>query len=225
MDKIKVVIADESRIVCEWIADKLSGKNISVVKTVREISELKDVLKSEKADVLLMNAYIRHGLSSVQLAGEIKSEFGIRVIIMSDYPIYPVSREYIDTECMFFWDRNVDKRPLAWIVEEVFLDKRYGKNSDKNNPGMTKEDIRKNTIIGKCMTGDFTDMDIALLEQLASGKTYEEIAKKLDLKINTVKYLISNMLKKTGYKNAITLVANAVMKKLIMPETPDDFNK
>ena len=125
MDKIKVVIADESRIVCEWIADKLSGKNISVVKTVREISELKDVLKSEKADVLLMNAYIRHGLSSVQLAGEIKSEFGIRVIIMSDYPIYPVSREYIDTECMFFWDRNVDKRYKEKYNNREMYDRRF----------------------------------------------------------------------------------------------------
>ncbi|MBO6114975.1 MAG: response regulator transcription factor [Lachnospiraceae bacterium] len=226
MNKIKVIIADESRIIREWLCDKLaSDDSISIVKALGDLSEVKDACREEKADVLLINAYMRYGLSSIRLAGEIKNETKIRVIIMSDYPIYPMSRSYIDTENIFFWNRNKDARDVPKIIKEVFNESRYGELDDDESKKLEKFDIRYNTVIGNCKSSDFTDMDIAVIEQLSNGCSYADIAKRLDLKINTVKYLISSMLKKTGYKNAITLVANAVVKKLIVPENSDEYRK
>ncbi|MBQ9233660.1 MAG: response regulator transcription factor [Lachnospiraceae bacterium] len=226
MNEIKVIIADESRIIREWLRDKLaSDDSISIVKALGDLSEVKDACKDEEADVLLINAYMRYGLSSIGLAGEIKNETKIRVIIMSDYPIYPMSRSYIDTENMFFWNRNKDTREISKIIKEVYNESRYGELTDDESKKLKKYDIRYNTVVGNCLSSEFTDMDIAVIEQLSNGCSYADIAKRLDLKINTVKYLISSMLKKTGYKNAITLVASAVVKKLIVPENSDEYRK
>ena len=48
--------------------------------------------------------------------------------------------------------------------------------------------------------------------------TDTEISQDLGVTVNTVKYHVKNLLIKTGYRNAIQLVVDAVNKSLILPK-------
>ena len=73
-------------------------------------------------------------------------------------------------------------------------------------------------ILGETDSRTLTDRELEVLRELAQGKKYEEISQDLGVTVNTVKYHVKNLLIKTGYRNAIQLVVDAVNKSLILPK-------
>lgn len=57
---------------------------------------------------------------------------------------------------------------------------------------------------------DVTERELEIARLLAFGMTYSEVGKTLFISENTVKYHISNALQRTGYRNALSLVAHLV---------------
>ena len=73
----------------------------------------------------------------------------------------------------------------------------------------------KDTMLGLYPYKDITHREREIMTLLARGFSYEEIGKELIISKNTVKYHVSSLLQKTGFKNATNLIANAVSQGVI----------
>ena len=69
--------------------------------------------------------------------------------------------------------------------------------------------------LGDLNSDKLTETELRLLTLLAEGFTHTEIAEQLIVSPNTVKYHVRSLLKRTGYKNTVSMVAHAVGASLI----------
>ena len=76
----------------------------------------------------------------------------------------------------------------------------------------------KNYSLGQLLDLPIVQKELEILRDLVDGIAIKEIAIKRDLSERTVKYHITNMLQKTGYKTSMQLVVDVVNQKLIVPE-------
>ena len=227
MNTTKVLIADESRIVTEWLKEKISeDETLKVIAVISDISKLKEKCIKLKPNVLLVNAYMRYGASCLKIVREIKKEMNIKIILMSDYSIYPISHELIDTDDVYFWNRNNQIIPAPLLIREVLnddinKDTREDDTHQRESNDYSQRNInnlRRNVRLGSCMSSDFTSREMEVLELLVNGYPYGAIGERIGKSINTVKYNVKCMLDKTGYRNATILIANAVMKQIALPD-------
>ena len=68
---------------------------------------------------------------------------------------------------------------------------------------------------GSCPITEITSREKEIITRLAYGDSYKEIGSNLHITTNTVKYHITNILRKTGYRSTTSLVAYAVAREVI----------
>ena len=73
-------------------------------------------------------------------------------------------------------------------------------------------------MIGLARSDEFTARELEVIRALVQGNRYEDITDELHISMNTVKYHVKNILRKTGFKTALQLVAEVVEKRLILPK-------
>ena len=64
----------------------------------------------------------------------------------------------------------------------------------------------------------FSQRELAVLRLVVSGETDAEIAEKLNITINTVKFHVQSMKKKTGFRNRTELAVRARLSGLVVAE-------
>ena len=69
--------------------------------------------------------------------------------------------------------------------------------------------------LGNCDVISLSGRELEIMELLAEGFTYAEVAERLVITVNTVKFHMRNLLSKTGYRNAVSLVSHAVASGII----------
>lgn len=84
-------------------------------------------------------------------------------------------------------------------------------NDCEINVGLTNE----HQCFGKCAIDEITPREREVLTYLSKGKSYKDISHNLCISENTVKYHVKTLLRKSGYKNSLQLVANSVLSGLI----------
>ena len=69
--------------------------------------------------------------------------------------------------------------------------------------------------LGKCDVDMLTEREIEIMQMLAAGIENKEIAERLFISYYTVKYHLKVLFQKTGYSNAVSLVAHAVAARVV----------
>ena len=71
---------------------------------------------------------------------------------------------------------------------------------------------------GRTTKAELTDREHDVLRELIGGCTNEEIAQRLGITVNTVRYHIQNLLNKTGFENRLSLAVNAKVPGIVVNE-------
>lgn len=202
-----VLIVEDSRISREAIERKLTGTGeYAIAAAIENAANAEIVCLGETVDLVLMDICTADDESGLEAAARIKKKFPrIRVIVMTSMPEESFLRKARDSGCDSFWYKETGEMTLTEACERTLRGE------------FVWPEETPSVMIGAVRSDQLTIREWDVLRGLAEGWRYEDIAARLDVSVNTVKYHVKNLLQKTGFRNTTQLVAEAVSRRLILP--------
>lgn len=204
--KYKVVIADDeyvARTMFEMLIQ--SAVNYELSDSFSTAEQAVNYCSANPVDLVILDVMMKKGLDGLTCAETIKSNNPkIKVILatsMGEYKwIEEAKREKIDS----FWFKEYHESSLIEIMDRTV-------NGESVYP-----DSAPDYEFGDSQKSELTERELEILRELTTNRSNEEIAKKYNISLNTVKRHIQNMLNKTGYKNRLELAINAKALGLVV---------
>ena len=195
----KVLIVEDQNIPCELFRIYIdSSEEFEHVLSISNASTALSICQNNKVDLILMDVMTDLGHSGLQAAEEIKKEFPeIKIIIVTSMPEYSWLSRARAIGVDSFWYKDGQKDSLIDVMKRTM-------NGEHIYPDTTP--LIK---IGNATNHDFTERELDVLKELATGDTNSEIAERLFISPATVKSHIQHLMEKTGFKTRTELVAEA----------------
>jgi DNA-binding NarL/FixJ family response regulator len=206
---IKVLIVDDQELIRESLSIVLGGEtDFEIVGTAEHGENAIDLTKQVQPNVVLMDINMPV-MNGVQATAQIKSLFPkVKVIILTTFEELGYVRDALAAGAEGYLLKAIHPKDLAAGIRLVhhggtLITQEIAKQliTQWINPvEQVKEEKSKHTSFG------LTEREIEVLEELSSGLTNREIARKLFLTEGTVKNYISNIYSKlevTGRHKAV----------------------
>lgn len=195
----KVLIVEDQNIPRELFRIYIdSSEEFEHVLSISNASTALSICQNNKVDLILMDVMTDLGHSGLQAAEEIKKEFPeIKIIIVTSMPEYSWLSRARAIGVDSFWYKDGQKDSLIDVMKRTM-------NGEHIYPDTTP--LIK---IGNATNHDFTERELDVLKELATGDTNSEIAERLFISPATVKSHIQHLMEKTGFKTRTELVAEA----------------
>ena len=216
MDKIRLLIADDHKLVREGIKSMLSGvEEIEVVGMASSGEEAINIARAELPDVVLMDI-IMTGMNGIEAARWVKEiQDGIKVIVVT----MEVSKDYVSAAIKSGVDgylpKDIGREVLLDAILTVHKGKQYFNDAIKK---LIFEDfyaVEKLKNPKKALPNQLTKREMEVLALVAAGKSNKDIAEALFISVKTVETHKTHVLIKLGLNNNAELVRYAVMNKII----------
>ena len=219
-DNIKILLVDDHTMLREGLSFMLSKEpGIQIVGGVSNGEEAVNSLKDYNPDVILMDIMMG-GMTGIEATRWIKEQQpAIKVIIISS----EVKKEFVSAgiKCGIdgYLPKDADKETLMEAIKAVSQGEKYFNKAITNliiedyyNSEKTGRKSRPKVSIG------LTKREYEVLEQVASGKSNQEVADTLFISIKTVETHKTNILEKLGLRNTAELVKYAIKNNIISLE-------
>ena len=216
MDKIRLLIADDHKLVREGIKSMLSGvEEIEVVGMASSGEEAINIAHAELPDVVLMDI-IMTGMNGIEAARWVKEiQDGIKVIVVT----MEVSKDYVSAAIKSGVDgylpKDIGREVLLDAILTVHKGKQYFNDAIKK---LIFEDfyaVEKLKNPKKALPNQLTKREMEVLALVAAGKSNKDIAEALFISVKTVETHKTHVLIKLGLNNNAELVRYAVKNKII----------
>ena len=216
MDKIRLLIADDHKLVREGIKSMLSGvEEIEVVGMASSGEEAINIARAELPDVVLMDI-IMTGMNGIEAARWVKEiQDGIKVIVVT----MEVSKDYVSAAIKSGVDgylpKDIGREVLLDAILTVHKGKQYFNDAIKK---LIFEDfyaVEKLKNPKKALPNQLTKREMEVLALVAAGKSNRDIAEALFISVKTVETHKTHILIKLGLNNNAELVRYAVKNKII----------
>ena len=216
MDKIRVLIADDHRLVREGIESMLAGiEDIGIEGLADSGEEAINLAREKKPHVILLDI-VMPGMSGIEAARWIKEmDDSIRIIILT----MEVSKEHVTAAIKSGVDgylpKNIGKDILIEGIRAVFRGENYFNDAIKK---LIFEDfyiVEKNKSPRAILENQLTRRESEVLALVASGKTNKEISDSLHISVKTVETHKTHVLMKLGLNNNSELIKYAVKNNII----------
>jgi len=203
-----ILLVEDSKISREAVASRIAlSDRYLLIASIENAANAEIACMNGKTDLILMDVCTADDESGLKAAAVIKKhEPRIRIVIMTSMPEHSFLQKAKDCGCDGFWYKEYGDADILDVCDRVMAGEPVWPEA---TPCLR---------VGAVSSRDLTERELEVLRELALGYKYEEIAEHLGITANTVKYHIKNLLQKTGYRNALQLVAEAVDKKLILPK-------
>ena len=216
MDRIKVLIADDHRLVREGMESMLSGaSDVEIVGLVSSGEEAINAARSSKPHVVLMDI-VMPGMNGIEAARWVKEvEDTIRVIIVT----MEISKDYVSAAIKSGVDgylpKDISKETLLEAIRSVYNGERYFNDAIKKLIFEDFYTVEKLKNPKKALPNQLTKREMEVLGLVASGKSNKEIGESLFISVKTVETHKTHILIKLGLNNNSELVRYAVKNNII----------
>jgi len=214
---IRIVIADDHRLVREGVANMLSNsKEVKVVGLAATGAEAINLAREEQPDVVLMDI-LMPGMNGIEASRWIKEvDDTVRVIILS----MEISRDYVTAAMRSGIDGYMPKdvgfdelsdairrvykgeRVFHSAVEKLILENAFTESQKKGNDK-------------KALPNQLTKRENEVLSLVAADKSNREIAQLLGISVKTVETHKTHILIKLGLNNNAELMRYAVKNNIV----------
>ncbi len=202
---IKIAITDDHPMIIDGLLNALRGvKNIHIVGTYKNGTELINGLQVQQADVLLLDLQLpdRNGNELVPVI--LQQYPGIHILILSGIESSPYIKEMMQRGCKgYLLKSNTDQATLIDAINEVYNGGIYLEHS-------LKEQLLHEMLVAKRksdkLNPKITQREKEVLNLIMSELTNQEIADRLYISLRTVETHRYNLLQKLNVKNTAGLL-------------------
>ncbi len=204
----RVVVVDDQALALQRLSTLVRESGTCVLAGAASSGEDALRLCREKSpDLVILDVVLGHGMSGIETAEKLKSLFpGIRLVIVTSMPEVSFIERARALGAESFWYKELEEHPLISVVERTLNGESVYPDSPPPVP------------LGDTLSTDLTQTELVVLRLMTTGATNLEIARELSIEETTVKKHITNMLKKTGYRNRVELAVNARVAGLVIGE-------
>lgn len=216
MDKIKILIADDHRLVREGVEAILSGvQEIEIIGVVASGEEAINLARSNRPNVVLMDI-LMPGMNGIEAARWIKEiDPTIRIILVT----MEVSKDYVSAGIKSGVDgylpKDVSKKILLEAIRTVHRGERYFNDAVKKLIFEDFYSVEKLRNPKKALPNQLTQRETEVLGLVASGKSNKEIGEILRISVKTVETHKTHILIKLGLNNNSELIRYAIKNNII----------
>jgi DNA-binding NarL/FixJ family response regulator len=215
MQSIKILIADDHKMFREGLSELLNKEHdIKVVKDVGNDIEIREALKSQTIDLILMDIDMGD-TNGIDMTSEVvKSHPDTKVLALSMHGEKNYIVKMLEAGAKGYILKNAGKEEMINAIHTVAKGDTYFSNqvSVKILEHLTNPSAVKRKKIGDT---PLTDREIEVLRLIADEYSNPEIAEKLFISVRTVDTHRRNLLDKLMVKNTAGLVKYAIQKNLL----------
>jgi DNA-binding NarL/FixJ family response regulator len=204
MGKIRVVLVDDHRLMLEAVRLALEADgDFEIVGTTTEPMSAPNLVADTNPDIVMLDV-LMPGLDGLTCLTRIKQRSPeVKVVMLSATDDAAVAEHALRGGADAFVLKQIDPRDLGGILRQAMngpvaqtLGGSVGASAPANDPGLTKREL-------------------GVLRALAEGLSNQEIAARLFLAEQTVKFHLSSIYRKLGAKNRTEAVRMAVQGGLV----------
>jgi DNA-binding NarL/FixJ family response regulator len=208
---IKLIIVDDHVMFRESISKMLSLKKIAeVIGEAGNGMEFLNLLEDKKPDLVLMDIAMPEmdGLEATKKA--LIKYPNLKVLTLSSFGDEKYYFNMLEAGVKGFVLKNTSLNELENAVKEV-----------ANGGSWFSSELLQKVILSmsskpkKSIDLDLSDREMEILKLVCENLTNEQIAEKINLSYDTVKWHRANILSKTGCNNAVSLLLFAMKNKII----------
>jgi len=195
MERIKVLIADDHRVVREGLMAILKTKeNIEVVGEAQDGQEAIEKVRTLEPDVILMDVSMPR-MGGVEATRQIKREFPhIGIIALTMYDEQQYIFDLVRAGATGYLLKDTESAQIVEAIRAIY------RGESLIHPSVASKILAEFSLLaqkkGKKPSWedhDLTEREITVLRLVADGKTNKEIANNLDLSEKTVKNHVRNI--------------------------------
>lgn len=208
---IKVVLCDDHAVVRRGIRDTLQeATDIQVVGEADSYASLRELLRREACDVLLLDVDLpgRSGLEILSVLQEEKSS--VRAVMVSMYPEDQYAIRCLKAGAVGYLNKAGDPSALLSAVRSAAQGRKY----------ITPEIAEMlanhlNAPESADLHETLSEREMQTLRKIASGKKLSQIAEELMISPKTVSVYRARVLEKLGLSNNAELTVYAIRNQLV----------
>lgn len=218
---INVMIVDDHTLLREGMNSLLNNlEDILIIGMASSGEEAINLSQELNPDVILMDI-VMGGMNGLEATRWIKEQdVSIKVIIISS----EVTRDYVTQgiKCGIdgYLPKNANRETVVEAIRSVYQNKKF---FDEAITSLVFEDYYSKEKEGRKSRrpgSGLTRREYEIIEQVASGKSNQEVADTLFVSIKTVETHKKNILDKLGLKNSVQLVRYAIKHNIISIDEP-----
>lgn len=197
--KVRVMVVDDQMLSRRFFELLIAGsERYETVLSIESAFAADVYLMKTQVDLILMDVLMGDGSNGLDAAKQIKAAFpDVKIIIVTSMPEYSWMQHAREIGVDSFWYKEAEKADLLDVMDRTMAGESvYPENAP---PAM----------LGNACRDDFTERELDILREIASGKSNNEIASSLFISLNTVKTYVCARLQKTGYSNRTELAVHA----------------
>ncbi len=208
---IKVVLCDDHAVVRRGIRDTLmEATDIQVVGEADSYSSLREVLRQQRPEVLLLDVDLpgRSGLEILAVLQEEQSP--VRTVMVSMYPEDQYAIRCLKAGAVGYLNKGGDPAALLTAVRTAAMGRKY----------ITPEIAEMlanhlNAPESAELHESLSERELQTLRKIASGKKLSQIAEELMISPKTVSVYRARVLEKLGLSNNAELTVYAIRNQIV----------
>ena len=198
---IKVLIADDHKLLRELLADFLTESNDNDIDVVAQAGNGQEVLEKVRItepDIVLMDIEMPR-LNGIDTTSALHKEYPkIKTIALSMHDEKPYIQSMFEAGAWGYLLKNCAYDQIGGAIKQVYSGKKY---LDTDVSEVIIEDYLEHFSWGKTKPTDLTDRESEVLKFLAEGKSIREISEELFISIKTVGSHKQNIFDKLEFGN------------------------
>lgn len=208
----KVLVIDDQRIAREYMENVIrNGQGYELVGSLSQADLAATVCHRSAVDLVLMDVCTHGAKDGIDAAAELRKLFPkLKIIIVTSMPEESFIKRAKAAGADSFWHKEASPEELITVMDATMEGKHLW-------PGETPT-----VKLGISTSKELTDAQLKVLRLVCEGLEYNEIAQKLALSVNTVKWHVAKILEETGFSNKTQLAIAVTGKHLIIPKLLDD---
>jgi DNA-binding NarL/FixJ family response regulator len=206
---IKIILTDDHKIFRESLSKLLISEQIAeIIAQAGNGKELLELLEQYKPDLILMDISMPI-MDGVETSKKVMEKYpDIKILTLSSFGDEKYYYKMVEAGVKGFVLKNSGLSELEHAIREVSSGGNWFSNEllQKVIINISKPSSKET---------DFTDREIEILKCICDGLTNDQIAEKIHLSPDTIKWHRNNLLSKTGCSNTAALIIYAIKHKII----------
>ena len=208
---IKIITVDDHPLMRSGLKDIVQDeKDMTVIYEASQVSELLDILKSQKPDIILLDISLP-GTSGFEALPKIKTLYpDINIIMLSALSEDIYASKCLDAGAMAFLSKETSPEELPQAIRKVMQGKIY------ISPSFAQK-LAVNYMKGsvKNSLDNLSHREFEVFVALGAGLSVSEVADRINISVKTVSTYRIRIMEKMGMKKIVDIMKYCIEHNLI----------